>query len=205
MRRRALAIALFIFATPGVRADETADATAVQSLFNNDLSKAQNLNTETVKKEIPKVPEPSGPTLPNQRFAIGVNYTGGQFRYRLSPKWAAEGRIQFGSADSDYGTVHSNVFGLRGYRFLSVGHSERIAWYLGGEGAYAKASSQSYNYSTSGFAFGSFGGLEYRLTKRLSAAADIGPYVISLKEKETGLTSTGLDFVINTALIFYVF
>ena len=116
-----------------------------------------------------------------------------------------EGRFQFGSADSDAGNVHAQVYGLRGYRFLSLGGGDRISWYLGSEAAYAKANSSNTSYSTKGYAFGGFGGLEYRLLSRLSVGADIGPYVISLKESQTGLTSTGLDFVMNTALIFYLF
>ncbi len=162
-------------------------------------------NSPPDNKEVPRVPEPGGTPQPRERLGIGLNYTGGQVRWRLSSRWAMEGRVQFGSADSDFGRVRSNVFGLRAYRFLPFGQHERISWYLGGEGAYAKASSNSYNYSTTGFAFGGFGGLEYRLLSRLSVGADIGPYVISLKEQQTGLTSTGLDFVVNTALIFYLF
>ncbi len=155
------------------------------------------------KKEIPRVPEPSGPALPRNRLAVGLNYTGGQVRYYLSPRWAAEGRMQFGKADSNYGQVHSQVFGLRGYRFFPF--RDHITWYAGGEAAYAKTDTDSSNYKTTGFAIGAFGGLEYRVLPRLGVSADIGPYVISLKEKQTGLSNTGLDFVMNTALNFYIF
>lgn len=206
MWRCAFGVCLVMLAASGVRAeDTTSDATAVQSLFNNDPPQVHQ--STSTPKEIPRVPEQPGNalSLPSQHFAVGINYTGGQFRYRFSQKWVAEGRVQFGSADSQVGTVHSKVFGFRGYRFLSLGSSDRMAWYLGGEGAYANSSSHDYNYDVSGTAFGGFGGLEYRLLKRVSVAADIGPYVISLKEKTTGISSTGLDFVVNTALIFYLF
>ncbi len=161
-------------------------------------------NAPQENKDVPRVPEPSGPPAPRERLSIGLNYTGGQVRWRLSPRWAAEGRLQFGSADSNYGKVHSNVFGLRAYRFIPCTEREKVSWYLGGEAAYTTAESDSTSYRTTGFAMGGFGGLEYRILSKLSAGVDIGPYVISLKEKQTGLTSTGLDFVINTALNFYV-
>jgi hypothetical protein len=206
MWRYAIGICLIMLAASRVRADDsTSDPTAVQSLFNTDPPQIQQ-STDT-KKEVPRVPEQPGnaPSLPSQHFAVGVNYTGGQFRYRFAQKWAAESRMQIGSADSDIGTIRAFVFGLRAYRFFPFGKSDRIAWYLAGEGDYARASSHEYNYQVSGLAFGSVGGLEYRLTRRISLAADIGPYVISLKEQQTGISSTGLDFVVNTALIFYLF
>ncbi len=177
-----------------VHAEDPGGSPVLESILNNAPQE---------KKDVPRVPEPSGPPTPRERLSIGVNYTGGQVRWRLSTRWAAEGRMQFGSADSNYGKVHSQIFGLRGYRFFPF--RERMTWYAGGEAAYVKADTDSSSYNTSGFAFGTFGGLEYRVLPRVSVGVDIGPYVISLKEKQTGLTSTGLDFVINTALNFYLF
>jgi len=52
------------------------------------------------------------------RLGLGVNYTGGQLRWRFNRRWSVEGRYQQGSASSDYGTVTAHVFGLRGYRFF---------------------------------------------------------------------------------------
>lgn len=206
MWRYALGVCLVMLAASGVRADDTtSDPSAVQSLFNSGPPQIQQ-STDT-KKEVPRVPERPGnaPSLPSQHFAVGVNYTGGQFRYRFAERWAVESRIQFGSADSNVGTIHAMVYGLRTYRFFPFGKSDRIVWYVAGEGDYANASSKESNYDVSGYAFGSVGGLECRLTRRISLAADIGPYIIALKEKESGVSSTGLDFVVNTALIFYLF
>jgi len=144
---------------------------------------------------------PSEPTpLPQSRLSLGINYTGGQVRWRLSRRWAMEGRIQVGSADSDYGKVHADVFGLRGYRFFRRPTWERMVGYVGGEGAYAKANAEGSSYSVHGFAVGAFGGMDYWFARRCFVGADIGPYVISLRESQTGLTSTDLDFVVNTSL-----
>jgi hypothetical protein len=148
-------------------------------------------------------PVPANAPENRYHLALGVSYTGGQIRYQFSPKWAVEGHYQFGSADSNWGSIHSNVFGGRGYRFFYL--RQRLAWYLGGDGNYVTASSHSYNYQTTGFAAGTFAGLEYRILPRLAIGADIGPYVISLNEKLSGLSETGIDFVVNTAINFYLF
>jgi hypothetical protein len=137
------------------------------------------------------------------RWAVGLSYTGGQVRFQPSSRWAMEARLQFGSADSDYGRVESNVFGLRGYHFYPF--REHLALYAGGEAAFVKAESQSTSYSTKGFALGGFGGMEYRVARRVSVGFDIGPYMISLRESQTGMTQTSLDFIINTAVNFYLF
>jgi hypothetical protein len=148
--------------------------------------------------------------IPHYKWAVGASYTGGQVRYQFSPRWALEMRYQFGSADSDYGTVRANVWGLRGYHFYPVGLRERFSWYWGGEGAYAKTNSLGTsggesNLRVSGFAVGAFGGIEYRVLPRIAVSTDIGPYLISLKESDSGISSTGLDFVVNTAINFYIF
>lgn len=145
-------------------------------------------------------------TIENRyHWALGVSYTGAQLRYQISPKYAAEFRYQYGEADSSYGDVKAEVEGFRGYRFIP--YRRNLAWYLGAEIAHANAHTPGGNraYETQGFAAGGFAGLEYRVLPRLAIGMDIGPYFISLKEKQTQLTQTNLDFVINTALNFYLF
>lgn len=149
--------------------------------------------------------QPTYAQQPHYHWAFGVSYTGAQVRYALSSRWAAEGRLQFGSADSHYGAVHSDVFGLRGYRFFSLRHSGHFVGYWGGEGDYAKAESRSSSYATKGMTAGAFGGLEYRVSPRVFIGVDIGPYVISLKETQTQTSSTGLDFVVNTGVNVFLF
>lgn len=154
-------------------------------------------------KDIPKMPLPYESNLPHDRLSIGINYTGGQIRWNLSSRWAAEGRYQEGTSSSNYGDVTARVFGLRGYRFL---HPEnRVAFYWGAEGAYATAKPVSSSYKVTGLAIGGFGGLEYRVARRISIDADLGPYVISLTEKQTHTSTTNLDFVFNTALLVRLF
>ena len=58
---------------------------------------------------------------------------------------------------------------------------------------------------TSGYALGGFGGLEFRLLKRIALDFDVGPYMIGLKEKVTNVSDSSLDFVANTAINVYLF
>lgn len=160
--------------------------------------------------DTPSESEPHNPQLvlldsppPRERLSLGVNFIGGQIRYNLNARWAAELRYLTGAADSDAGRVRSSVIGFRGYRMFAPEH--RWHGYVGAEIAHASAKSEHYNYSAVGFAAGAFGGFRYHLTRRLAFEADIGPYVISLREERTQLKSSNLDFVLDTALVWRVF
>ncbi len=161
------------------------------------------LYSSPVMADVRRVPEPSGPAVPRAHLLVGLNYTGGQVRWMLSPRWAIEGRYQTGKASSDYGTVKSSVVGLRLYRFFE--RESRFSFYAGPEMAHAEAKPETSNYRTTGFAAGVFGGVQCRVSSRLSVNADIGPYIISLKEEQTKLNSTNLDFVLNTAIVIRLF
>jgi len=159
---------------------------------------------------------PEEPLLP-RHLAIGFNDLGGQLRLHLRPSWAVEGRFLMGSANSDFGQVHANVFGMRGYRFFE--ERRRFQLYAGVEGDYVHTSLRSVDTTgnsnsiatisgfgeTSGYALGAFGGVEYRFWKRLAIDFDIGPYMIGLQEKVTHVSDATLDFVANTALNVYLF
>jgi len=152
-----------------------------------------------------------------RHLAIGFNDLGGQLRLHLRPSWAVEGRFLTGSASSDMGQVHANVFGVRGYRFFE----ERRPWrlYAGVEGDYVHTSIRSVDTTgnsnsiatlsgfgeTSGYALGAFGGVECRFWKRWAIDLDIGPYMIGLQEKVTHVSGSTLDFVANTAINVYLF
>jgi hypothetical protein len=187
-------VILLWMVTPVLALDSVPDTSA-----HDDLQVLQNADS-TSKKNLVLNPKSLDSIY---RFAVGVSYTGAQMRYQFTPKWAAEYRYQTGKASSDYGDIKSTVLGLRIYRFIPFRRA--LSWYLGGDGAYAHANAGSTDYNVSGFAMGAYGGMEYRLIPRLAIGADIGPYVISLKEKESGLSQTTLDFVINTAINFYLF
>lgn len=179
--------------------------TAISTSNSSDEMQAlQDFVIRPVKNIAPSLsaPRPDS-TPPRDRLSIGINYTGGQVRWSFSRKWACEARVQFGYASSDYGDVKARVFGFRGYRFFNRGH--RVSFYTGPELAFANAEAQNSSHKTSGMALGAFGGIHFPFASRFSLDTDIGPYVISLKEQQTGMSSTNLDFVLSSALVVRIF
>ena len=152
---------------------------------------------------VPSTAASPSPAQDWRHWALGVNYLGGQMRWRPSARWAFEAAYQQDKASSDYGDVTARVFSLRSYRFFRPRH--RWSLYAGPELAYTTAKPQTSDYSTTGVVAGAFMGSELNITRRFALDVDIGPYVISLKERETGLSQTNLDFVIQTALLFNLF
>lgn len=146
---------------------------------------------------------PTRTLRPRRHLAIGLDYTGAHLRWMFSTHWAGEFRYQRGKADSNYGDVTADVVGIRLYRFFRT--RGRMPLYVGGEVAHASAKSENSHFRTEGMAAGGFGGIEYLLAKRVSISMDVGPYVVSLNEKETNMSQTSLDFVINTAIHWYLF
>ncbi|MFC1521354.1 hypothetical protein ACFL6Y_02990 [Elusimicrobiota bacterium] len=139
----------------------------------------------------------------HSRFALGINYIGGQVRYELNSSWAGELRYLTGSESASTGDVTSQVFGLRGYRFFK--ENPRRRFFLGAEAAMISSDQENTSYEVSGPAVGAFGGLEYRIGENFSLGFDIGPYFFSLKEKKTDVSDTSLEFVANTFFTFYIF
>jgi len=149
---------------------------------------------------------------PRRKFGLGLTYLGGNIRYGFLKRWSAEIHYYYDKATSDNGDVNSLVGGLRAYRYFRAG--QRLQAYVGAEGDYVQAKlkdgiyyggSGSLSYSTDGMAVGGFGGVEYYFLSRLSLSLDAGPYFISLKEKQTSLKDSGIDFIVSTSLNFYIF
>lgn len=137
------------------------------------------------------------------KIGLGINYIGGQARYHLDSRWAGELRYLTGSEDAATGKVASQVFGLRAYRFFR--EATRYRFFLGAEAALVNSNQKNTSYKVSGPAMGVFGGLEYRFGRRFALGFDMGPYVISLKEDTKNVSDSSLEFIANTALIFYLF
>jgi len=159
----------------------------------------------------------SGAPREPRKLSIGINDLGGQLRFHLFGNWAAEARYLMGSSSSDVGTVKAMVVGLRGYRFFPEHHRFRL--YCGLEGDHVQTSLGSVNNGgnpssvanvsgfgeTTGYAAGAFGGVEYRLGRRIAFDLDAGPYMIGLQEKVTNVSGSTLDFVVDTAINVYLF
>ncbi len=161
------------------------------------------LLSSIVTAATPRLNLQDGTTAPREKLSIGVNYIGAQVRWTFTSRWAMEFRFQTGKAESNYGDINAVVGGVRGYRTFKEGN--HLAFYWGPELAAVHAESESGGYSTHGFAVGAFGGLRYRLSKRFSFETDLGPYFIHLQEDRTRISSTNLDFVLNSAILVKIF
>ena len=133
------------------------------------------------------------------KLALGVNYTGAQARCGLTPRTALEARYQSGES----GDVSASAVGLRLYRFLR--EAGRYRAFFGGELAALSGDTKDRRYGTSGFAAGAFFGIETRPVRSIAIGLDAGPYFIALKERKSKLSSSGLDFVLDTYAVFYLF
>src|ERR1700733_13654616 len=118
-----------------LRSAAHAENSALDSILNLNVPEA-NHGTLT-PPTTGQLTEPAAPAVP-RHFSIGINDLGAQLRFHLNPRWAVEGRYVTGSASSDVGTVHANVFGVRGYRFFD--ERRRFRLYAGLEGDYVGTS-----------------------------------------------------------------
>ena len=132
-----------------------------------------------------------------KKFAVGLGYTGGLARYGFNPAWAAQAHYLIGSADSDDGNVNAAVIGARGYRLFRT--DKKLQYYSGIELDSLRADSN--NFKSTGFSFGGFAGAEFYVFPWLSVTLDLGPYYLSMK---AGGSSSGVDFILNSYINFYI-
>ena len=127
--------------------------------------------------------------------ALGINYTGGNFKIFLSGRIAAELRGQY----SD----RILIGGARLYSYPSIPgfHNARLRPFLAVEGDCMSFRGQLSK--GNGAAVGGIGGVEYFLYKRLSVQTDVGPYYMTLKDDKSSVEKSGLEFVINFGVNFY--
>ena len=142
------------------------------------------------------------PNTEPSRLSLGANVIGAQIGYNISHDWRVEMRTVTGKQNADAGKIRSQVSGLRGYRLFGSGATR---FYLGAEAGYVVASQENSSYRATGAVAGGFLGVERRLTRRIWIGVDAGPYYFSLKEKATQATDKGMDFVLNSAVMFYIF
>ena len=144
--------------------------------------------------------ETEAPEL-KRKLGVGFAYIGGLIRYGFLKHWSAELHYLVGSADSNDGTVNSKLIGTRGYRHFRVDH--RLQFYTGL--GFDFASADSISIKSNGYLSGGFVGTEYYIFPRLSLGLDLGAYYLSLKDKNSSISDSGIDFILNTFLNFYIF
>ncbi len=127
---------------------------------------------------------------------MGISYPGASLRYFLADGGALELVGQFQKDVS--------VGGLRYYSYpksMAQGGVFLPFWaleadYVGFKGDYSKGN---------GFGGGAFAGLEYRLGRRVSLQTDLGALYLSVRDTDSSLSESGLEFLINLGVNFYFF
>jgi hypothetical protein len=133
------------------------------------------------------------------RWAVGANYGGGQLDWRPTPRWAFEFRAQAGHAAADF-EVRGETAGARIYRYFLVNRNPQFYAGLEADSVSAAGRDVGAPLRARGVAAGAFMGLEVFWTRRLSFGFDIGPYFLSLKESQTGVSHSQIDFVADACV-----
>lgn len=125
-------------------------------------------------------------------IGINLNYPGVGIRYFFSPFFSMEAKGQF---ESDV-----TVGGLRGYIYFTPHAPVRL--FTGLEGDYCSFKGEVSK--GQGYAGQFFVGGETFLSKRLSLQMDIGPAYISLEDKDTKVKTSGIEYIVNMGITFYI-
>lgn len=126
------------------------------------------------------------------RFALGLNYPGIGLKYFLFNRYALEPRSQF----------ETGVFvpGARICRYFNP--ISGVLPYLGVEGAYASYKSEESK--GVGYAGVVLAGGEYYVGQKFSFQFDFGPAYIMLADKEYEVDVSGIEYVINFGINYYL-
>ncbi|MFN0118153.1 MAG: hypothetical protein ACKVQC_07695 [Elusimicrobiota bacterium] len=139
-------------------------------------------------------------------LALGATVIGAQLHWGFSRKSALEIRMLKHKENNDTteNTLTAYAYGLRTYRYFKpIMAGKRTRLYMGLEAASTRSTSSTYDYKTTGFALGGFGGTEIYVLRRLSLGFDLGPYVVSSKVRGSDTSSGEILVVVNTYMNFY--
>jgi hypothetical protein len=137
---------------------------------------------------------PNNPENIKGSLNLDINFPGAGVRCFLSGAAALELRGQY--------EKNSAIGGARLYLFPGLFRKAGVVPYIGVEGDYGVFKGK---YSKGhGYAGGGFAGLEYFLGKSLSAQMDAGASYLALKDADTALVQSGLEFVLNFGVNLYL-
>ena len=152
------------------------------------------LDPDISLKYIIDTPAAEGPKGIKGLLNLNINYPGAGLRYFFSGSTALELRGQY---EKDI-----TVIGARLYLFQQLFKKEGYIPYLGIEGDYGSFKGE---YSKGGgFAAGGFAGVEYFLGRSLSVQTDVGASYLSLKDTDSALAQSGLEFILSLAVNIYL-
>lgn len=125
------------------------------------------------------------------RWGVGLNYPGAGIKYLFNDKLSLELRGQV-AADVVIG-------GLRGNYYFNP--DSNAVLFMGAESDYVSfKGEESKGY---GFAEELYLGIEFFLLSRFSLQVDFGPAFIILKDQESALNVSGIEYVLNFGLNWY--
>jgi hypothetical protein len=133
-----------------------------------------------------------------EKVAVGLIYPGicvkvkVKDNFYVEPRIMAEGKVFVGGVRTYLNIKRcTGCFG-KGLCMLYLGSGINYTKFEG-------TSSKGAGYAVEGFC-----GAEYFLNERVSVCADFGPAYISLKDKDTGLKESGVEWVINVGASYYI-
>ena len=126
------------------------------------------------------------------RLGMGLNYPGVSLRYGLSNKFALELKGQFGSGVT--------VLGPRAYYYF--GTDSKVCLFAGVEFDYVSFKGDVS--SGDGMVIEPFLGGDYFVSKHLALGLDFGPAFIALSDKDTEESVSGMEFVANINITYYL-
>jgi len=125
------------------------------------------------------------------KVAAGINYPGLSLRYYPSDNYSLELRAQ--ASDGVFAA------GFRCSRYLRTTAAALPFWGLEADFLSFKGASSE----GGGVALGALAGLEYFVARKVSVQLDGGPYLVSISDRRTGLSSGGLVFAANLGFNYY--
>lgn len=127
----------------------------------------------------------------SKKWGVGINYPGLSVKYGINAESVIEIKTQFGE--------DIFVIGPRYYR--NFNSKDRAVIAVGGEVDYVTFKGEFSE--GSGWVIGAFVGGEYFANHNYGISLDIGPAYISIKDKDTSLDESGIDFILNLGLTYY--
>jgi hypothetical protein len=126
-----------------------------------------------------------------KRWGVVLNYPGLSVKYGINEKNAVELKSQFGEG----------IFVIGPRYYYNFNPKDKAVIFLGGEVDYITFKGDESE--GSGFCVGGFVGGEYFVSPNFGLSLDIGPAYITLKDKDTSLDESVVDFVLNLGLSYY--
>lgn len=125
------------------------------------------------------------------RLGVEINFPGIGIKYGLAAYHTLELKSQFGEGIFVLGSRYHYNYNPQD-KLVLLGGVEFD--YIGFKGASSEGI---------GLAVGAFIGGEYFITSNISGGIDIGPTYITLQDKDTKETESGIDFILNISLAYY--